>query len=97
MSSAHAKGYRAVFYDDTFKGTELSDQFQRYGSEGWVLNGDCILMKINRKRFAELTARKKKIADLWSRTSTEKFRDVSKRLGVEAYREDAVTGRKELL
>jgi hypothetical protein len=84
------QGYRHMFYDEYCKDTVCD--WERFGAEGYILNGDCVLMRIPRRKHAELTRRKEALDELFDRKVTEDFDEAIKEVGGQPFRE--IEGKK---
>ena len=85
------QGYEALYYDDI---KDTINDWQPYGAERHILLGDCIMMRIPRRKYDQLRANKIHLDNLWSRKTEEDFLEQAADLGVQVYREGA-SGRKE--
>jgi hypothetical protein len=86
------RGWTPVFYDPTFAGTGL---YQK-SVEGWVLNGDTILLSISRNGHERL---RKEIRDRYESqvgAIKEEFHIEGERSGVTTYEENRKSGAREL-
>lgn len=83
ISWRRTQGYRPLLYDDYCKDTV--HDWERFGAEGYILNGDCILMVIDKRKKEALDAQKRKRDELYTSRSEEDFRETAKQIGVQTY------------
>lgn len=84
------QGYRPMFYDEYCK--DAVHDWERYGAEGFILNGDCILMRIPLRKYEELTRRKEVLDELYARKVEEDFDSQIREVGGTPFRE--IEGKK---
>lgn len=84
------QGYRHMFFDEICK--DAVHDWERYGAEGYILNGDCVMMRIPRRKHAELIRRKEALDELFDRKVSEDFDEMIKEVGGQPFRE--IEGKK---
>lgn len=80
-----AQGYKPRFFDDICKDAE--HDWERYGAEGWILNGDCVLMIIEERRAQALDNLIAKRKAMFDSEAEEHLTELGDRYNVEVFRE----------
>lgn len=88
---AKIKGWKPVRYDERFEGTEMYEKT----IEGYVLNGDVILMEISDSGMERLQQDKKALYDSMTGGVESQFHADGAREGVRTFREDRRKGTLE--
>jgi hypothetical protein len=84
VSWRRTQGYRPKFWSDL--DGAITD-WERFGAEGYILNGDCILMTIDRRRKEALDALIEKRKQMVSQDAEARWAEQAARAGVPAFRE----------
>lgn len=91
IAAMRARGYRPLFYDDICKDTD--HDWERFGVEGWILNGDTVLMVIEERRAQEWDDLVQQRRDLFDKEAEEHMAELGDRYGVPTFRESG--GKRE--
>ena len=84
VSWRRLQGYRPKFFAE-LQGAE--SDWERHGAEGYILNGDCILMTIERRKKEALDALIKRRKEMFSQEAEAQWAEKAAQAGVSAFRE----------